>query len=150
MGRVRVWQGEEEQEMAMGGFGSFADCCYRPWCWPWCRVGQKVLRKKRALLIISSLTRNRDSKTLAASSGNENSSPSSQVPSGASSASGSATATSTSATASATPTTGAQGSLITLEDGSTMTYDNPYGGKWVWDEANPFKVSSTLRLFNFT
>ncbi|OWZ33521.1 glucan 1,3-beta-glucosidase [Cryptococcus neoformans AD2-60a] len=85
------------------------------------------------------LTRNRDSKTLAASSGNENSSPSSQVPSGASSASGSATATSTSATASATPTTGTQGSLITLEDGSTMTYDNPYGGKWVWDEANPFK-----------
>lgn len=22
-----------------------------------------------------------------------------------------------------------------------MTYDNPYGGKWVWDEANPFNVN---------
>lgn len=92
------------------------------------------------LLISFSLTRNKDSKSLVASAGNENSS--SQAPSGTSSVSGSTTATSTSATASATPTTGTQGSLITLEDGSTMTYDNPYGGKWVWDEANPFNVSS--------
>ncbi|WWC69986.1 uncharacterized protein I206_103930 [Kwoniella pini CBS 10737] len=55
---------------------------------------------------------------------------------------GTATGTATSATASATPTTGTQGSLITLEDGSTVTYDNPFGGNWHWDEANPFNSSA--------
>lgn len=89
--------------------------------------------------MISSLTRNKDNKNLAASAGGEHSS--SSAPSKTSSGSGSTGTASSSATASATPTTGTQGSLITLEDGSTMTYDNPYGGKWVWDEANPFNVN---------
>ncbi|OCF39284.1 glucan 1,3-beta-glucosidase [Kwoniella heveanensis CBS 569] len=68
------------------------------------------------------------------------------------SASGSGTATAsgtaTSAAPSATPTSGTQGSLITLEDGSTMTYDNPFGGEWHWDEANPF--NSTARPNSWT
>lgn len=45
---------------------------------------------------------------------------------------------STASSAPAAPTTGTQGSLLTLEDGSTMTYNNPHGGKWVWDPKNPF------------
>ncbi|WVR06874.1 hypothetical protein IAU60_003910 [Kwoniella sp. DSM 27419] len=56
--------------------------------------------------------------------------------------SGSTTGTATSAAPSATPTSGGQGSLITLDDGSTMTYDNPFGGEWHWDEANPFNSSA--------
>ncbi|WWC89117.1 uncharacterized protein L201_004035 [Kwoniella dendrophila CBS 6074] len=55
---------------------------------------------------------------------------------------GTATAHHTSAAPSATPTSGTQGSLITLADGSTVTYDNPFGGEWHWDEANPFNSSA--------
>ncbi|CAD6570986.1 MAG: hypothetical protein TREMPRED_000085 [Tremellales sp. Tagirdzhanova-0007] len=54
------------------------------------------------------------------------------------SASGTMTATASTSAPSATPTSGGQGSLITFEDGSTMTYNNPFGGQWVWDPANPF------------
>ncbi|WVW84155.1 hypothetical protein I302_106184 [Kwoniella bestiolae CBS 10118] len=54
---------------------------------------------------------------------------------------GTATASST-ATPSATPTSGTRGSLVTLDDGTTMTYDNPFGGEWHWDEANPFNSSA--------
>ncbi|ORX35685.1 exo-beta-1,3-glucanase [Kockovaella imperatae] len=39
---------------------------------------------------------------------------------------------------SAAPTSGGQGSLLTFEDGSTATYNNPYGGTWVWDPSDPF------------
>lgn len=38
----------------------------------------------------------------------------------------------------AKPVTGGQGSLLTFADGSTMTYDNPHGGYWYYDEADPF------------
>ncbi|WRT66567.1 uncharacterized protein IL334_003526 [Kwoniella shivajii] len=50
--------------------------------------------------------------------------------------------TASSGAPSATATSGTTGTLITLDDGSTMTYTNPYGGEWHWDEANPFNSSS--------
>lgn len=34
--------------------------------------------------------------------------------------------------------TGGDGSLITMEDGTTFTYRNPFGGFWYWDENDPF------------
>ena len=42
-------------------------------------------------------------------------------------------------TPSAVPTSGGMGSLITLDDGSTMTYQNPWGGTWFFDPTDPFK-----------
>ncbi|WWC94566.1 hypothetical protein V866_001413 [Kwoniella sp. B9012] len=56
--------------------------------------------------------------------------------------SGSKTASTTASTPSATATSGTQGSLVTLDDGSTMTYDNPFGGEWHWDESDPFNSSA--------
>lgn len=35
-------------------------------------------------------------------------------------------------------TTGKTGSLITLEDGSTFTYENNFGGEWAADPKKPF------------
>ncbi|KAG6891328.1 hypothetical protein C0992_008782 [Termitomyces sp. T32_za158] len=34
--------------------------------------------------------------------------------------------------------TGGDGSKVTLEDGTTFTYRNPFGGYWYWDENDPF------------
>jgi glucan 1,3-beta-glucosidase len=34
--------------------------------------------------------------------------------------------------------TGGNGSVITLENGTTFTYQNPFGGYWYWDENDPF------------
>ncbi|GLB35077.1 putative glycoside hydrolase family 5 protein [Lyophyllum shimeji] len=34
--------------------------------------------------------------------------------------------------------TGGDGSTITMEDGTTFTYRNPFGGYWYWDENDPF------------
>lgn len=33
---------------------------------------------------------------------------------------------------------GGDGSLVTMEDGTTFTYRNPFGGMWYWDENDPF------------
>jgi glucan 1,3-beta-glucosidase len=33
--------------------------------------------------------------------------------------------------------TGGNGSIITLENGTTFTYQNPFGGYWYWDEKDP-------------
>ncbi|KAF9483864.1 exo-beta-1,3-glucanase [Pholiota conissans] len=41
-------------------------------------------------------------------------------------------------TASAVAVTGGDGTLITMEDGTTFTYKNPFGGTWYWDENDPF------------
>lgn len=41
-------------------------------------------------------------------------------------------------TASAVAVTGGDGSLITMEDGTTFTYKNQFGGIWYWDENDPF------------
>lgn len=34
--------------------------------------------------------------------------------------------------------TGGDGSKITMEDGTTFIYKNPFGGYWYWDENDPF------------
>lgn len=34
--------------------------------------------------------------------------------------------------------TGGNGSTITLDDGSKITYYNPFGGSWYWDPSDPF------------
>lgn len=34
--------------------------------------------------------------------------------------------------------TGGDGSVITMENGTTFTYRNPFGGYWYWDENDPF------------
>jgi len=52
-------------------------------------------------------------------------------------ATGTATASAT-PTPSATPVTGGDGSIVTLEDGTTFVYKNPHGGFWYWDENDPF------------
>lgn len=50
--------------------------------------------------------------------------------------------TSTSTTSSGQPAsdvvTGGNGSTITMEDGTTFTYLNPFGGTWYWDPKDPF------------
>jgi len=52
----------------------------------------------------------------------------------------SATRTATSAKPSATakPITGGDGSIVTMEDGTTFTYRNSFGGFWVDDPNDPF------------
>lgn len=37
-----------------------------------------------------------------------------------------------------TVVTGGDGSKVTLEDGSTFTYSNAFGGSWYWDANDPF------------
>ena len=34
--------------------------------------------------------------------------------------------------------TGGDGSKVTMEDGTTFTYSNKFGGYWYWDEKDPF------------
>jgi len=41
-------------------------------------------------------------------------------------------------TPNAVPTSGGDGSVITMEDGTTFVYRNPFGGYWVDDPSNPF------------
>lgn len=65
---------------------------------------------------------------------------------------GTSTGTGTGTAASATPTTGGQGSTLIFEDGSTMTYENSFGGTWYWDETDPYnnnaKVNSWTPALN--
>lgn len=42
----------------------------------------------------------------------------------------------------ARPTTGGDGSLVYLEDGSTFVYENKFGGFWVYDADNPLNDSA--------
>lgn len=53
---------------------------------------------------------------------------------------GSGTATSSAATptTSAIPVTGGDGTLITMDDGTTFKYQNSFGGTWYFDENDPF------------
>jgi glucan 1,3-beta-glucosidase len=39
---------------------------------------------------------------------------------------------------SAVAVTGGDGTLITMDDGTTFTYKNSFGGTWYWDESDPF------------
>ncbi|KAH9857051.1 glycoside hydrolase [Lenzites betulinus] len=62
--------------------------------------------------------------------------------SNAASGASSANANGTSSGASSTPAarvaiSGGDGSTVTMFDGSTMTYNNPHGGTWYYDPANP-------------
>ncbi|KAH6903619.1 exo-beta-1,3-glucanase [Coprinopsis sp. MPI-PUGE-AT-0042] len=41
------------------------------------------------------------------------------------------------------PTSGGVGSTIRLENGTTFTYSNPYGGYWVHNPADPFNLDAT-------
>ena len=41
-------------------------------------------------------------------------------------------------TSNAQPTTGGDGSIVTMEDGTTFVYKNPFGGYWVDDPNDPF------------
>lgn len=41
-------------------------------------------------------------------------------------------------TGSSSSTTGITGSRVTMDDGSTFTYTNNFGGDWVFDPKNPF------------
>ncbi|KAF9567579.1 exo-beta-1,3-glucanase [Agrocybe pediades] len=55
----------------------------------------------------------------------------------------SASATATAKSGDATPAvraavTGGDGSTVTMEDGTTFVYKNPFGGYWYWDENDPF------------
>ena len=38
--------------------------------------------------------------------------------------------------------TGGNGSLITTSDGSTLTYNNPFGGYWVSDPSDPYNTGA--------
>lgn len=44
--------------------------------------------------------------------------------------------------------TGGDGSQVTLEDGTNMTYTNPYGGYWYWDENDPFNNSARAQSWS--
>lgn len=54
-------------------------------------------------------------------------------------ATGSSAASEPSSTTPAKAVTGGQGSLLTFADGTTMTYENQWGGYWYYDEADPFR-----------
>ncbi|KAK8864596.1 hypothetical protein IAR55_001846 [Kwoniella newhampshirensis] len=100
--------------------------------WLWAAVAAALL----ALIALGvglgiGLTRNRSNRNASTSSADGTNS-------GKPTKSGTGAGTSTSPTPTPTPTTGSFGSLITMDDGSTFTYNNPFNGTWVWDEANPF------------
>ncbi|WVQ79932.1 hypothetical protein IAT38_002033 [Cryptococcus sp. DSM 104549] len=111
----------------------------RKWLWALLALGLLALIALGIGLGVG-LTRNKSNKdgSAAADNSNGDADSTSTGANGDKSESATATATSASATASATPTTGTMGSLITMDDGTTFTYENTFGGKWVWDAADPF------------
>ncbi|KAF8969936.1 exo-beta-1,3-glucanase [Flammula alnicola] len=61
--------------------------------------------------------------------------------------------TSTSAASAPAPSskaavTGGDGTLITMEDGTTFTYKNQFGGYWYWDENDPFNNGAQAQSWN--
>jgi glucan 1,3-beta-glucosidase len=85
-----------------------------------------------------SLTRNKDTRTAGSNTGSGDAvaNPSGSNPSGPGAAPSAASASASAAAA--RPTSGGQGSTIYFEDGTTMIYDNPHGGRWVDDPNDPF------------
>ncbi|KAJ3762991.1 glycoside hydrolase family 5 protein [Lentinula raphanica] len=70
---------------------------------------------------------------------NQGSSTASNVASGDSSDSGSSSSSGNSgSTQTKLAVTGGDGSKVTLEDGTTFTYSNSFGGTWYWDINDPF------------
>lgn len=136
MGRRFRIQGQE-QEMALERLGDPCHFGDRSRCRSRCWV-RFVLTVDRDNADLASLTRNKSaSNTSSGSSG----SGASTTDANGSTVAASKTASSTAAAPSATPTSGGMGSLITMENGETFTYDNALGGTWHWDEADPFNVS---------
>ncbi|KAI0797622.1 glycoside hydrolase superfamily [Abortiporus biennis] len=43
--------------------------------------------------------------------------------------------------------TGGDGSKITMDDGTTFTYSNPFGGTWYWDPKDPFNNNAQAQSF---
>lgn len=65
--------------------------------------------------------------------------PKSQKPASAAASTVSSKSSPTSSpTASSTPVSGGDGSVIMMEDGTTFVYRNPFGGRWYYDEKDPF------------
>ncbi|RXK39337.1 glucan 1,3-beta-glucosidase [Tremella mesenterica] len=95
-------------------------------------VGAVVIIAAAAIGLGVGLTRNHSTNASTTTSDDKNGGNSDP------SSSKSATGTASSTAPTPTPTSGGTGSLITLEDGSTFTYENPFGGQWVWDPSNPF------------
>lgn len=60
--------------------------------------------------------------------------------------------TSTSTSSSGQPAsdvvTGGNGSTITMEDGTTFTYLNPFGGTWYWDPQDPFNNNAQAQSWS--
>lgn len=44
--------------------------------------------------------------------------------------------------------TGGDGSKVTMDDGTTFTYHNPFGGYWYWDENDPFNNSAKAQTWS--
>ena len=44
--------------------------------------------------------------------------------------------------------TGGNGSVITLENGTTFTYQNPFGGYWYWDENDPLNQGARAQSWS--
>jgi len=51
-------------------------------------------------------------------------------------------------TSNAQPTTGGDGSIITMEDGTTFVYRNPFGGYWVDDPNDPFNAGARAQSWS--
>ncbi|RXW23816.1 hypothetical protein EST38_g2037 [Candolleomyces aberdarensis] len=62
----------------------------------------------------------------------------SSTPGGSSDASGTGTTDAPRPSGTAVATTGGDGSIITLENGTTFTYRNSFGGFWIHDPEDPF------------
>jgi aryl-phospho-beta-D-glucosidase BglC (GH1 family) len=69
----------------------------------------------------------------------KNASTASDAATGASSTnSGSSSSGSSGSSKNTLAITGGDGSTVTMEDGTTFTYSNPFGGTWYWDINDPF------------
>jgi len=44
--------------------------------------------------------------------------------------------------------TGGDGSVITMEDGTTFTYNNSFGGYWYWDDNDPFNPGARAQSWS--
>lgn len=58
------------------------------------------------------------------------------------------TPTSTSSGNGNTRVTGGNGTLITMDDGTTFTYINSFGGYWYWDENDPFNQGARAQSWS--
>ncbi|KAJ7491298.1 exo-beta-1,3-glucanase [Mycena latifolia] len=75
--------------------------------------------------------------------------------SASSGSSSSSSDTAAGSTASGTPSSGkiaivsgADGSTVTADDGSTFTYSNSFGGTWYWDENDPFNNAARAQSWS--